>query len=59
MENILEVCLLLIIVAMILMTWYHIEITEPMKTLALMVVSAFFGQKMPWGLPSKKDSNGA
>jgi len=59
MQYILEVCLLITIVSIVLMTWYHIEITEPMKSLAVMIASAFFSNKIPWGLQSNKNSDGA
>ena len=42
-----EICLVIIVISMIVMTYMWIEITEPMKTISLMIVSAFFGSKTP------------
>ena len=43
-----EICLLVIVIAIIVMTFMWIEVTEPLKTIASLVVGAFFGAKVPW-----------
>ena len=43
-----EICLLMIVIAMIVMTFLVIEISEPMKTAISVILWAFFGAKMPW-----------
>lgn len=43
-----EMCLLVIVVAIIAMNFCWIETTEPLKTISNLVVWAFFGAKIPW-----------
>lgn len=57
--NVLEICLLITIISMIYMTIMGIDITEPQKTIAVMIVSAFFWRDIPKGLSFKSDTNGA
>ena len=47
LDRVMEISLLLVIAWALILTIFWIEITEPMKTIALMVVSAYFGQKIP------------
>lgn len=46
-DNITEICLFIIVIAMIIMTYLGIEITEPMKTSISVILWAFFGSKIP------------
>ena len=52
-----EICLLLIVISMIAMTMLSIEVTEPMKTISLMIVSAYFWQKIPEVLKSNTQND--
>jgi len=48
LKNITEICLILLIVAIIVMNLFSIEVTEPLKTVVMLVVWAFFWAKTPW-----------
>ena len=48
LKNITEICLILLIVAIIVMNLFSIEVTEPLKTVVMLVVGAFFWAKTPW-----------
>lgn len=40
-----KISLLLIVFAIIVLTWLSIEVTEPLKTIAIMITSFYFGNK--------------
>lgn len=46
-DNITEICLVIIIISIVVMTFLWIEITEPLKTISSLVVWAFFGKSVP------------
>lgn len=53
-DNITEICLVIIIVAIVAMTFMWIEVTEPLKTISSLVVWAFFWSKVPWIVTNEK-----
>lgn len=48
LKNITEICLISLIIAIIVMNLFSIEVTEPLKTVVMLVVGAFFWAKTPW-----------
>ena len=40
-----KIVLILLVVAVIILTWLRIEVAEPLKTISLMVISFYFWQK--------------
>ena len=52
-EFVSEISLLIVIIAMVIMTYNWIEITEPMKTAVSVILWAFFGAKVPRDLQTK------
>ena len=48
LNNITEICLILLILSTILMNFFWVEVLEPLKTVVMLVVGAFFWAKTPW-----------
>ena len=46
-NNVTEICLVIVIGAIVVMTFLWIEVTEPLKTISSLVVWAFFGKSVP------------
>ena len=40
-----KLSLLIIVIAIVWLNLFHIEVTEPLKTIAIMIVSFYFGSK--------------
>ena len=51
-----EICLLIIVISMVVLTALWIEITEPLKTAWITIIWAFFGAKVPWIVNKKKEN---
>lgn len=50
-----KITLLLIVISVIALNFMQIEVTEPLKTMAVAVISFYFWQKIPSSLNTNKE----